>query len=257
MKYLAAILLAPATLSAELVEKTVEFEHEGTVLEGFQVYDDTFEGKRPGVLVVHQWTGLGEHEKERSRMLAKLGYQVFATDIYGKGVRPQPPAAGQEAGKYKGNRALFRERLAAGLAVLKADEKTDPERLGAIGFCFGGTAVLEMARAGMDVDGVVSFHGGLGAAEGMEAREGEVKAEILVCHGAIDPHVPTEEVKAFGKEMTEAGASWQLNAYSGAVHSFTQKSAGDDPSKGVAYHEKADRRSWEAMKDFFAEVLAE
>lgn len=255
MKTLLLSLMAAASASAGLVEKTVEYEHDGVTLEGFHVYDDAVQGKRPAVLVIHQWTGLTDYEKDRSRMLAQLGYNVFAADIYGKGVRPVPPAAGQEAGKYKGNRDLYRGRLTAGLELLKKNERTDPAKIGAIGYCFGGTGVLELARSGADIAGVVSFHGGLDAADGMAATKGSAKAKVLVCHGAIDPFVPAEQVQAFEKEMADAGADWQLIAYGGAVHSFTHKSAGNDPSKGAAYDEKADRRSWAAMKAFFAELF--
>lgn len=255
MKTLLLSLMAAASASAAIVEKTVEYQHDGVTLEGYHVYDDAVTGKRPAVLVIHQWTGLSDYEKERSRQLAGLGYNVFAADIYGKGIRPVPPAAGQEAGKYKGDRKLFRSRLNAGLAELKKDERTDASKVAAIGYCFGGTGVLELARSGADIAGVVSFHGGLDAADDLGATKGGVKAKVLVCHGAVDPHVPTEQVTAFGKEMEEAGADWQFVAYGNAVHSFTQKKAGDDPSKGSAYDEKADKRSWEAMKAFFAEIF--
>jgi dienelactone hydrolase len=250
-------LLAAVSARAELVEKTVTYQHGDTTLEGFHVYDDSKSEPRPAVLVIHQWTGLSDYEKRRSRQLAEMGYNVFAADIYGKGVRPQPPESGKEAGKYKGDRKLFRARLMAALEVLKADERTDPARVAAIGYCFGGTGVLEMARAGADIAGVVSFHGGLGAADGMAAQEGGIKAKVLVLHGAVDPYVPRDEVAAFEDEMTAARADWQLVSYGGAVHSFTHKEAGDDPSKGAAYDEKADRRSWQAMKSFFAEIFAE
>ncbi|MCW1885287.1 dienelactone hydrolase family protein [Luteolibacter flavescens] len=255
MKTLLLSLMAAASASAAIVEKTVEYQHDGVTLEGYHVYDDAVEGKRPAVLVIHQWTGLSDYEKERSRQLAGLGYNVFAADIYGKGIRPVPPAAGQEAGKYKGDRKLFRGRLDAGLAELKKDERTDASKIAAVGYCFGGTGVLELARSGADIAGVVSFHGGLDAAEGLGATKGGVKAKVLVCHGAVDPYVPAEQVTAFGKEMEDSGADWQLLAYGHAVHSFTQKKAGDDPSKGSAYNEKADKRSWEAMKSFFAEIF--
>jgi dienelactone hydrolase len=240
---------------AKLVENIVTYEQGGVTLEGFQVYDDAVAGKRPGVLVIHQWTGISDHEKARSRMLAEMGYHVLVADLYGQGVRPQVPEAGQEAGKYKGDRALFRARLMAGLDFLKADERTEADKVAAIGFCFGGTGVLEMARAGADVAGVVSFHGGLDSQEGMTAQAGKVTAKVLVLHGAVDPYVPAEQVAAFQKEMTDANVDWQMISYGGAVHSFTQKEAGDDPSKGAAYHEAADQRSWEAMKDFLAEVF--
>jgi dienelactone hydrolase len=145
----------------------------------------------------------------------------------------------------------------AALDVLKSDERTDSTRVAAIGYCFGGTGVLEIARAGAEVAGVVSFHGGLDAAAGMSAPKGGVKAKVLVLHGAVDPYVPREQVAAFEDEMTAAAADWQLVSYGGAVHSFTHKEAGDDPSKGAAYDEKAERRSWQAMKAFFAEIFEE
>jgi len=250
---ISALLSLP--LGAAVVEKTVTYEQGGVKLEGFHAYDDASDGKRPGILVIHQWTGLSENEKMRSRMLAGLGYNVFAADVYGAGVRPQPPASGEEAGKYKADRRLFRDRLLAGLEVLKADERTNPSRLAVIGYCFGGTGALELAREGIPLAGVVSFHGGLAADEGLEIQPGKIPARILVLHGAIDPYVPAAEVEAFGKEMTAAGADWRLVMYGGAVHSFTQKSAGDDLTKGSAYNAQADERSWEDMKSFFAEIF--
>lgn len=241
--------------NAALVEKPVTYQQGGVELEGYHVHDDAKSGKRPAVLVVHQWTGLSEHEKRSSRKLAELGYNVLAADIYGKGIRPQPPEAGKEAGKYKSDRKLFRERLMAALDTLKADPLTDASRVAVIGYCFGGTAALEVARAGTDVRGVVSFHGGLDVQDGMTAAEGRVPAKILVLHGADDPYVPAAQVAAFQQEMNAAKADWQMVFYSGAVHSFTHPEAGNDPSKGAAYQEAADRRSWEAMKGFFAEIF--
>lgn len=252
---LAAITLAATGARAALVEKAVTYQQGGATLEGFHVYDDSVNGKRPAVLVIHQWTGLTDYEKMRSRMLAELGYNVFAADIYGQGIRPQVPEAGKEAGKYKTDRKLYRDRLMAALDVLKNEEHTDTTKIAAIGYCFGGGGALELARAGADIAGVVSFHGSLDAAPGMEAKAGEVKAKVLVLHGAEDPYSPTEQVVALGKELTEAKADWQLNLYGGAVHSFTQKAAGNDPSKGAAYNEEADKRSWAAMRMFFAELF--
>jgi len=255
MKLLLPLLLLPASGFAALVEKDVEYNHGGATLEGFHVYDDAVVGRRPGILVVHQWTGLTDYEKGRARQLAAMGYNVFAADIYGKGIRPRPPEAGQVAGKYKGNRELYRGRLAAGLGILREDSRTDPSRMAAIGYCFGGTGVLELARSGADIAGVVSFHGGLGAADDMAAAPGSVKARILVCHGAEDPFVPKEEIDGFVTEMRDARADFQFIAYAHAVHAFTQKMAGSDPSKGAAFHGMADRRSWEHMKLFFRELF--
>jgi len=255
MKNLLLLPLLSLTALSAIVEKPVEYQQGDTTLEGYHAYDDSISAARPAILIVHQWTGLTDYAKSRSKQLAELGYNVFALDIYGKGIRPQPPEAGTEAGKYKGDRELFRARLMAGLEVLKNDPNTNPDKIAAIGYCFGGTGVLELARSGADIAGVVSFHGGLGAAEGMTADKDTLKARILVCHGADDPYVPAAEVAAFEKEMREANADWQLIAYGNAVHAFTQKMAGDDNSKGAAYHEKADQRSWQAMKQFFAEIF--
>lgn len=242
-------------LGAAVVESSVKYKLGDVEMEGFHAYDDQIKGVRPGILIIHQWTGLSENEKMRARMLAELGYNVFAADVYGTGIRPQPPEAGTVAGKYKGDRELFRARMIAGLQVLKADERTDTNQIAAIGYCFGGTGVLELARSGEKLNGVVSFHGGLAAAPDMAAKKGEVRTKVLVLHGAVDPYVPATEVDAFQKEMEAAGADWQLVSYGGAVHAFTQKAAGDDPSKGAAYDVKADQRSWEDMRQFFAEIF--
>jgi dienelactone hydrolase len=246
--------LAAADTEAKVVNKTVEYEHEGTVLEGYLAWDDAVTGPRPGILIVHQWMGLSDNERMRADMLAELGYVALAADVYGQGVRPaNQEEARQQAGKYYGDRQLFRGRIAAGLAELRRQALVDDTRLAAIGYCFGGGGVLELARSGADLAGVVSFHGGL--ATTLPAAAGDVKAKVLVCHGAIDPHVSPEDVHAFLEEMEAAGVDYQLIMYAHAVHAFTQKNAGDDPSRGVAYNAAADRRSWQAMQDFFAEIF--
>lgn len=243
-----------AAAPAALVEQKVTYGHAGTTLEGLLVYDDALEGQRPGVLVVHQWLGLTDNERMRARMLAELGYVALAADVYGQGVRPANVQEAQaEAGKYYGDRALFRGRLAAGLAQLKALAVVDPDRVAAVGYCFGGGGVLELARSGAELAGVVSFHGSLDTP--LPAGPQDVKAAILVCHGAVDPYVKPEAVQGFVQEMETAGADYQLIMYAGAVHAFTQKGAGDDPSRGAAYDAAADRRSWRHMQDFFAEIL--
>lgn len=249
----AILALTALTAHGAVKEAPVEYKAGDVECEGWMAYDGAKDGKRPAVLIIHQWTGVSENEKMRARMLAGLGYNVLAADIYGKGIRPQPPESGKMAGKYKGDRALFRERLEAALAVLKKDERTDASRIAVIGYCFGGTGALEVARSGAEVRGVVSFHGGLGTPTPADAKN--IKGEVLVLHGADDPHVPAAEVEAFHKEMNDAKVKYQFVAYPGAVHSFTQKSAGNDPSKGSAYQAEADQKSWEAMKDFFARIL--
>lgn len=258
MKFPNILLLASLLITgvkAALVEKSVTYQQGGARLEGFHVYDDAVTSKRPAILVVHQWTGLSDYEKRRSRMLAEIGYNVFAADIYGQGIRPQPPEAGKEAGKYKGDRTLYRARLTAALDVLKADERTDAKKIAAIGYCFGGTGVLELARSGADIAGVVSFHGGLAAAPGMTAEAGKIRAQVLALNGADDPFVSGDEATAFQEEMTHAKAKWRATYYEGAVHAFTQKEAGNDNSKGAAYNEEADRQSWAAMQSFFTELF--
>jgi len=238
-----------SSLTAEVVGKAVAYSSGDQLCEGWHTYDDAIGGIRPSVLIVHQWTGLTEYEKMRAEMLAKLGYNVFALDIYGKGIRPQPPEAGEMAGKFKGDRALYRERLNDGLEVLRGLPQTDGKKIAAIGYCFGGTGVLELARSGADIRGVVSFHGGLSTPTPEDAKK--ITCQILVLHGADDPFVPPAEVDDFDVEMASAGLEYGFVAYPGAVHAFTQKMAGDDPSKGAAYNAEADQESWEAMRVFF------
>ena len=249
-------ILPSINAAAALRTETVEYKHGDTVLEGYLAYDDAVQDKRPGILVVHEWKGLGPNVQKRAEQLAQLGYVALAIDMYGKGIRPQTnEEAASEAGKYKSDRGLMRARANAGLEVLKSHPLTDVKRLAAIGYCFGGTTVLELARGGADLKGVVSFHGGLNTPNPDDAKN--IKAKILVLHGANDPYVPPEEVNALQEEMRKAQVDWQMVFYSGSVHSFTNPDAGDDPSKGAAYNPSADRRSWEAMKEFFNEIFSQ
>lgn len=251
---LALVCFGTFMANAAITSERVEYSHDGTTLEGYYVYDDARQEPRPAVLVVHQWMGLTAYEKRRATMLAELGYVVFAVDIYGKGIRPETTQeAGKLAGQYKGDRALLRGRVNAGLAKLKSYSRVDSSKVAAIGYCFGGTTVLELARSGADVRGVVSFHGGLGSPKPEDARS--IRCKVLALHGADDPFVPNDEVLGFQKELRDAKVDYQFVAYGGAVHSFTHKEAGSDNSKGAAYNETADRRSWEAMRTFFAELF--
>lgn len=237
-------------VQAEIVTRTVEYKQGDTPLEGYLAYDDAQTGKRPGILVVHQWMGLTDYEKGRCQMLAKLGYVAFAADIYGKGVRPKTmQEAAAQAGKYKGDRALYRARLKAGLDQLKSEPQVDTSKLAAIGYCFGGTGALELARSGADIAGIVSFHGGLDNPNPEDAKN--IRCAVLVLTGGNDPNVPPEQVAAFMKEMQPTKVQWDLHAYGGAVHAFTQKGAGNDPSRGAAYNARADHDSWAAMQRFF------
>jgi dienelactone hydrolase len=240
-------------LGAAIVEKPIEYKSGDVVCEGWQAYDDALAGKRPAILVVHQWTGISAHEKAAARQLAELGYNVMVADVYGKGVRPQPPAAGQEAGKYKKDRPLLRARLTAALAILKQDARTDGTKLAATGYCFGGTSVIELARSGAELKGVVSFHGGLDSPTPADGKN--IKGKVLALHGADDPYVAAKDIAAFEQELKAAKVSYQLIKYPGAVHSFTHKEAGNDNSKGAAYNEAADKASWSEMKAFLTDLF--
>ncbi len=250
----AALMACSLGAGAEVKTRAVEYKHGDVVLEGWMAWDDAAKEKRPGVLVIHEWWGHNAYVRKRAEQLAAEGFVAFALDMYGKGVLETTfEGAGKQAGRFKDDRKLGRERARAGLDVLMKDEHVDPKKVAAIGYCFGGTVALELARDGADLAAVVSFHGGLGTP--MPAEAGKVKAKILVCHGADDAFVPAEEVAAFENEMRKAGADWQLVKYSGAVHSFTNPDAGKDPAKGLAYNEAADKRSWRAMKSLFSEAF--
>ena len=255
MMLMLALLCLPVAALAAVKTEVVEYKSGDTVCSGWVAYDDAAKGPRPGVLLVHDWFGATDHQKEQIQRLAALGYVAMAADIYAKGVRPaNATEAGAEAGKYYRDAALLRTRVRAGLDVLAARKGVDASRLAVTGYCFGGKCALELARSGAPVKAVVSFHGGLATADSTDARN--IKGSVLALHGADDPYVNQQEVTAFMNEMRAANVDWQLVQYSGAVHSFTDMRAGNDNSKGAAYNANADRRSWQAMKDFLAERLA-
>lgn len=245
---------APVVSQARLQESRLAYRDGELALEGFLAVDPSRQGKLPGVLVVHDWRGLNPYAMRRARALAQQGFVALAIDMYGAGVSADTPeAAAKLAAPFRSDRALMRRRVAAALAVLKADPRVDPARIVAIGYCFGGTCVLELARAGADLAGVVSFHGGLDTPQ--PDATAKPKAAILVCHGAADPHVSAASLTAFCAEMNRCGADWQLNMYGGAVHSFSDPDAGSDASKGAAYQAEADARSWTDLQQFLKRII--
>ena len=252
---LAALLAAAAPVQAKVVTRSIAYLHGDVQLEGYFACDDAITGPRPGVLIVHAWWGMGNDEKARARMLAELGYAAFALDMYGKGkFTDDPTQAGQWAGAFYQDRQLARTRAAAGLAVLASQAEVDPGRVAAIGYCFGGSIVIDLAYSGADLRGVVSFHGNpLPALEGDAAR---VKAHLLICHGAADTLVPMEKITAFTDSLAGSSVVWELIVYSGARHSFTTPGVDKMNLAGAGYNALADRRSWEAMRGFFAELFA-
>jgi dienelactone hydrolase len=253
-KFIVAALFLGSMAHAAVQTEVVDYKDGTTDLQGYIAYDDTATTPRPAVLIVHQWTGEGEYEHMRARMLAELGYVAFAIDVYGKGIRPTDPDERQRlADFYKsGNRALFRQRELAALTHIQNDKRVDPTKVVVIGYCFGGTGALELARAGANIVGAVSFHGALSNPNPQDVPN--MRMPIMIHHGAIDPFVPVAEVVAFKTEMDIAKIDYAFTAYGNAVHSFTDTNAGMDPSKGFAYNEKADKRSWASLVDFLKEV---
>lgn len=249
----AALAVVPAA-DAKVRTKPVEYSSGGKVFQGTLAWDDSRSGRRPGVVVIHDWMGEGPFSRKSAERLAAMGYVALAADMYGKGVRPADAGeAARESARVKGDLTVLRSRARAALDTLVKQPNVDPKRVAAIGYCFGGTVALEMARGAMPLAAVVSFHGGLAGTDRTGIRA--FKGKVLVLHGADDPHVPPSEVAAFQDEMRANGVDWQFVAYGNAVHSFTNPAAGSDSSRGAAYNADADRRSWEAMTSFFRECL--
>ncbi len=237
--------------------KEVSYSAGGVVLRGYLAYDQNVKGRRPGVLVVHEWWGLNDYARKRARMLAELGYTALAVDMYGEGKQAlHPDDAGKFSSELMKNFDVAKARFMAALEFLKGRDTVDPDRIAAIGYCFGGGIVLNMARQGVDLKGVASFHGSLAAIK--PAQPGGVKAKILVLHGGDDKFVTPEQIEAFKKEMTNAKADFQFIVYPGAVHSFTNPDADEYGKKfnlPLAYNEKADKESWEELKRFFDRIF--
>lgn len=234
--------------------QTVDYKQGDSTLEGWLVYDDAKQGKRPGVVVFPAWNGPDEDAKTRAQALAKMGYVAFVADVYGKGVRPQAPKdAGAEASKYMKDRSLLRDRAKAAYDQLSKNPMVNASKIAAIGYCFGGAGALDLARSGAPIVDTVTFHGDLTSPTPQD--DNNIKGQVLVLHGADDPIVNAQAQAAFRKEMTDAHVHWEMILYGGAVHAFTQKDAGNDPSKGAAYNAYADKQSWTEMTRLFRETL--
>lgn len=256
---LAAVLflLLASPSFAKVKGETVEYTSNGTTLKGYLAYDDSIEGKRPGVLVVHEWWGLNDYARKRADMLAELGYTALAVDMFGEGKTADHPSDAQKfASETMSNMAVAEGRFNAALEFLKKQPTVDPDKIAAIGYCFGGGIVLHMARTGADLAGVVSFHGSL--ASPAKAAPGKIKAGILVLTGADDTYITSAQIDEFKKEMDAAGANYEVIVYPGATHSFTNPAADEVGKKfnlPVAYNEKADKESWAEMEKFLKEVF--
>jgi len=251
---LVGVLTTLNVARAELVTRPIEYMHGDTPLEGYLAYDSKAAAQpRPGVLVVHEWWGCNDFAKKQAEELAKLGYVAFAVDMYGKGVTTtEREKAQQLSGQFKDNPKLMRDRVTAGLDVLRSQPNVDRGKIAAIGFCFGGTTVLQLAYSGADIRGVVSFHGGLAAVSETDGRN--IRAKILALHGADDPFIPADEIAKFQDSLRKVKADWQMVYYGGAVHSFTNPAAkGDIP--GAQYNAAAAARSRDHMLAFFDEIL--
>jgi dienelactone hydrolase len=249
-------LAAALPVSAKLVTTSVDYTDEkGKPLHGFVVYDDEIAGQRPGVLVIHDWRGITDYTQRRADMLAKLGYIAFAADIYGMDVHTQGPSGWMsQVTIYKSDRDLYRLRARAAYKAFLKQPLLDTSRIAAIGYCFGGTGVIEMARDGLDLRGVVSFHGGLDSRP--LSPGAAIKAKVLALCGADDPFEKPEDMKAFEQQMRENNVDYQIVMYGHAVHAFTDPGVDALNQDGAKYNAAADRRSWQAMRDFFAELFA-
>jgi dienelactone hydrolase len=246
--------LAASVSMARVVGQNVEYTVNGKVMEGYLAAPTDSESARPAVMIVHDWNGIDAYEESRADQLAQLGYVAFCADIYGKGVRPKnAQESGAEAAKYYLNNALMRERTSGALKFLAGNDIVQKNNIAAIGYCFGGTTVLDMARAGMPVKGVVSFHGGLGSQNRMP--KGAFKGKVLVLHGADDPLVPKADIDAFKREMETAGAPYEFIAYPGAVHSFTVPGPKRVGNGATGYDEEADKQSFAKMLEFFKSIF--
>ena len=240
--------------SAVMQQEEIRYKDGDVELKGYLFWDDAFSGKRPGILVAHEWWGLNDYSKLRAEMLAELGYVAFAADMYGDArmTRHADEAKGWMK-QITANVDLWQRRAGLALEQLRSHPNVESTKLAAIGYCFGGATVMQMAYQGADLDGVVSFHGSLPPATPEQAAM--VKARVLIAHGDDDGFVPAKRIEAFKKALSGAGVDWEMDIYAGARHGFTNPYADGYGMKGLAYHEQADRRSWSRMRAFFEELF--
>jgi dienelactone hydrolase len=250
------MLFASGSALAVMQQDTVSYKDGDVELKGYVYWDDAFTGKRPGVLVLHEWWGLNDYAKLRAEMLAETGYVAFAADMYGDArmTRHADEAKGWMQ-QITANVEAWQRRAILALEQLRAHPKVDTEKLAAIGYCFGGATVMQLAYTGADLDGIVSFHGSLPPASAEQAAQ--VKAQVLIAHGDADGFVPPERIDAFKKALSDAGVDWEMDIYAGARHAFTNPYADGYGMPGLAYNETADRRSWLRMLAFFEELFEE
>jgi dienelactone hydrolase len=258
--FLLLVLIAGfAHAASQVVGKSVDYTSQDVTFKGYLAFDESLEGKRPGVLVVHEWWGLNEYARKRAQMLADMGYVALAVDMYGDGkTAMHPDDAGKFSSELMKNFDVTRARFLAAMEFLKQQPMVDSTRIAAIGYCFGGGVVLNMARQGADLKGVASFHGSLNAVK--PAQAGMVNAKVLVLHGADDKFIKPEQIEAFKKEMSEAKVDYQFISYPGAVHSFTSPDAdalGKKFNLPLAYNADADKQSWDALKMFLKKIFGE
>ncbi|MDF9392118.1 MULTISPECIES: dienelactone hydrolase family protein [Methylococcus] len=233
--------------------REIDYHHADTLLSGYFAWDDKFPLPRPGVLVSHAWGGRDAFVCDKARRLAELGYAAFALDMYGKGVLGSGPEQNaQLMAPFMADRGLLQSRMTAALDTVRSLSEVDPGRIAAMGFCFGGLCVLDLARTGADLRGAISFHGLFIPPGNTVGRK--IRAKVLVLHGYEDPMAPPEQAIALGRELTEAGADWQIHMYGHTLHAFTNPLA-NDRGFGTVYDPTADRRSWQAMQNFLTEVL--
>lgn len=251
--FIVGFVIGVGHVFAAVKAENVDYYAKNTEMEGFVAFEAE-KGKRPAVLIIPDWMGVSDFAKGKAHILAKDGYVAFVADVYGKGIRPTDnKQAGELAAKYKADRPLLREHVKAAYDKLVEMPQVDPNRIVVMGYCFGGTTALELARSGAPLVGTASFHGGLSTPTPDDAKN--IQGPVLIMHGANDPSVPPAEVRAFQEEMTKAGVNVRFISYPGAVHSFTNPAAGNDPSKGVAYNKDADFKSWAEFQQFLKDVF--